>query len=72
MTGDQYNIALSIFFVPYILAEVPSNMILEKFKRPSIYIGILVLGWGVIMTLTGIVKDFGGLCAVRVFLGLFE
>ncbi|KAI4604411.1 hypothetical protein KJ359_000549 [Pestalotiopsis sp. 9143b] len=72
MTGDQYNIALSIFFVPYILAEVPSNMILEKFKRPSIYIGILVLGWGVIMTLTGIVKDSGGLCAVRVFLGLFE
>jgi len=38
MTGDQYNIALSIFFIPYILAEVPSNMILERFKRPSIYV----------------------------------
>ncbi|KAF7533561.1 hypothetical protein G7054_g6958 [Neopestalotiopsis clavispora] len=72
MTGEQYNIALSIFFVPYILAEVPSNMILEKFARPSVYIGILVLGWGIIMTLTGLVQNFGGLCAVRVFLGLFE
>ncbi|KAK8124147.1 hypothetical protein PG999_004065 [Apiospora kogelbergensis] len=72
MTGEQYNIALSIFFIPYILAEVPSNMILNKFTRPSIYIGMIVLSWGIIMTLTGIVKNFGGLCAVRVMLGLFE
>ncbi|KAK8118187.1 uncharacterized protein PG998_006468 [Apiospora kogelbergensis] len=72
MTGEQYNIALSIFFIPYILAEVPSNMILNKFTRPSIYMGMIVLSWGIIMTLTGIVKNFGGLCAVRVMLGLFE
>ncbi|KAK8085785.1 hypothetical protein PG997_007056 [Apiospora hydei] len=72
ITGDQYNIALSIFFIPYILAEVPSNMILNKFTRPSIYMGSIVLSWGIIMTMTGIVKNFGGLCAVRVMLGLFE
>ncbi|KAI1339186.1 major facilitator superfamily transporter [Xylariaceae sp. FL0016] len=72
MTGDQYNIALSIFFVPYILAEVPSNMILEKFNRPSLYMGTIVLLWGVVMTLTGIIKDFGDLAAVRFLLGLFE
>ncbi|KAK8044079.1 hypothetical protein PG993_004103 [Apiospora rasikravindrae] len=72
ITGDQYNMALSIFFIPYILAEVPSNMILNKFTRPSIYMGSIVLSWGIIMTMTGIVKNFGGLCAVRVMLGLFE
>lgn len=47
-------------------------MILNKFKRPSIYMGMIVLSWGIIMTMTGIVKNFGGLCAVRVMLGLFE
>ncbi|KAI0535320.1 major facilitator superfamily transporter [Xylaria digitata] len=72
MDGTQYNIAVSVFFVPYILAEVPSNMILNKFTKPSTYIGILVLGWGIIMILTGVVKDFGGLIAVRLLLGLFE
>ncbi|KAF2969097.1 hypothetical protein GQX73_g4491 [Xylaria multiplex] len=72
MDGTQFNIAVSVFFVPYILAEVPSNMILNKFTKPSTFIGILVLGWGIIMTLTGIVKDFGGLIAVRLLLGLFE
>uniref|UniRef100_L7JBR2 Major facilitator superfamily (MFS) profile domain-containing protein n=1 Tax=Pyricularia oryzae (strain P131) TaxID=1143193 RepID=L7JBR2_PYRO1 len=30
MTGDQYNIALSVFFPPYILAEVPSNIIIQN------------------------------------------
>ncbi|EAU30176.1 conserved hypothetical protein [Aspergillus terreus NIH2624] len=72
MTGVQYNTVLSIFFVPYVLLEVPSNILLKKFKRPSTYLGILVLSWGIVMTCTGLVKNFGGLMAVRVLLGIFE
>ncbi|THC89949.1 hypothetical protein EYZ11_010585 [Aspergillus tanneri] len=34
MSGHQYNIALFVFFIPYILFEVPSNMLLKK-MRPS-------------------------------------
>ena len=30
--GDKYNIALTIFFVPYILLEIPSNILLKKLK----------------------------------------
>jgi hypothetical protein len=26
LTGDQYNIALVIFFVPYVIFEIPSNV----------------------------------------------
>lgn len=63
---------MSIFFIPYILLEVPSNIVLKKFKRPSHYIGILVLSWGIIMTLTGIVKNFAGLMICRVLLGVAE
>ncbi|KAI7909629.1 MFS transporter [Pyricularia oryzae] len=72
MTGDQYNIALSVFFPPYILAEVPSNIIIQKFKRPSTYMGIIIFSWGIIMTLTGVVHNFAGLVVVRFLLGLFE
>ncbi|KAK4032961.1 putative transporter-like protein 24 [Parachaetomium inaequale] len=68
----QWNIALSLFFVPYILLEIPSNVLLKKFSRPSVYIGVLVTAWGVIMTLHGVVKNFGGLLAVRLLLGVFE
>ncbi|KAF6804588.1 major facilitator superfamily transporter [Colletotrichum sojae] len=70
--GVDYNIALSVFFIPFVLAEVPSNMVLHMFKRPSLYIGGIVTCWGVIMTCTGLVQNFGGLDAVRIFLGLFE
>ncbi|KAF2184069.1 MFS general substrate transporter [Zopfia rhizophila CBS 207.26] len=72
MSGTDYNVALMVFFVPYVLCEVPSNMILAKFKRPSWYMGILIVCWGIVMTLMGVVQNFGGLCATRFFLGFFE
>ena len=72
MADIQYNIAVSVFFVPYILLEVPSNLLLKKFKRPSTYLGILVTCWGIVMTFTGLVKNFGGLLACRLILAVFE
>ncbi|KAL2816721.1 major facilitator superfamily domain-containing protein [Aspergillus granulosus] len=72
MNGEQYNVALAIFFVPYILAEVPSNMILNRFKRPSVYLGLLISVWGVIMLCTGFIQNFDSLLAIRFLLGLFE
>ncbi|KAF6812432.1 hypothetical protein CSOJ01_05137 [Colletotrichum sojae] len=30
LTGNQYNIASTIFFVPYIIFEIPSNIVLKK------------------------------------------
>ncbi|KAF4463166.1 tartrate transporter [Fusarium albosuccineum] len=72
MTGDQYNIALSIYFIPYILGEVPSNMILDKFRKPSQYMSFIMLIWGCIVVSTGFIHNFGQLCAVRTLLGLFE
>ena len=72
ITGVQWNIILSLFFVPYILLEVPSNIFLKRFKHPSWYMGVLVLSWGVVMTLHGVTQNFGGLLAVRLLLGVFE
>ena len=34
--GVEYNVALTIFFVPYILCEIPSNLILKKL-RPRVW-----------------------------------
>lgn len=43
LTG--YNVALLIFFVPYILLEVPSNIMLRRIP-PSWWIGALMFFWG--------------------------
>ncbi|EWY85853.1 hypothetical protein FOYG_12952 [Fusarium oxysporum NRRL 32931] len=73
LTGTQYNIALSIFFIPYVLlAEVPSNYVLNKFKKPSLYIGTIIVAWGTMTIMLGLVQNFGGLIAVRFMLGITE
>ncbi|OQU98777.1 hypothetical protein CLAIMM_04507 [Cladophialophora immunda] len=74
MAGNQYNVALSLFFVTYIIFEVPSNAVLEKYFafRPSWWIGGLTMAWGVMMTLHGVVNNYGGLLAVRLVMGALE
>jgi len=67
----QYNTAVTIFFVPYTLLEVPSNIILKK-MRPSYWMAILMFSWGTVMTLMGVVSSYGGLLAGRFFLGVTE
>ncbi|CAG8770496.1 12886_t:CDS:10 [Gigaspora margarita] len=71
LTGDEYNWALGIFFLGYVLFEVPSNIALIKIK-PSIWISTLMVGWGTIMTGMAFVKNFSELMAVRFLLGAFE
>ncbi|RMJ03316.1 hypothetical protein CDV36_015157 [Fusarium kuroshium] len=71
LIGNQYNIASTIFFVPYIIFEIPSNIILKK-VRPSIWLSFLIIAWGIVMTCMGVVKNFHGLVACRVVLGVFE
>ncbi|KAG9249538.1 major facilitator superfamily domain-containing protein [Emericellopsis atlantica] len=72
MTEKQWNIVLAVFFLPYFILEVPSNMFLKTLKRPSLYISGLVLAWGAVMTCHGVLKDFGGAVALRLLLGAFE
>ncbi|KAJ5729718.1 uncharacterized protein N7483_004226 [Penicillium malachiteum] len=72
LTGDEYQVCVSILFVGYLLMQVPSNMILKKFGKPSIYLPSCMVVWGVISCCTAVTKDFGGLLAVRFFLGFIE
>ncbi|KAL1627218.1 hypothetical protein SLS56_006457 [Neofusicoccum ribis] len=71
LTGPQYNIALTVFFFPYALFEVPSNVVL-KLVKPSIWIASMMMTWGTVMTLMGIVQNYEGLVGARVALGLAE
>ncbi|KAJ5992824.1 hypothetical protein N7451_008548 [Penicillium sp. IBT 35674x] len=70
-TGMKYNIALTIFFVPYIIFEIPSNILLKKFK-PHVWLPLCMFGFGLVMVCQGLVQNWGGLMATRWFLGVFE
>lgn len=51
--------------------EVPSNIVIKKVRR-SIWLSCLVVSWGIVMTLMGVVKNFQGMVACRAMLGLCE
>ncbi|CAI6092922.1 unnamed protein product [Clonostachys chloroleuca] len=71
MTADQYNWCLTVFFFTYAFFEVPSNLMLKKL-RPSRWLPLIMVSWGLVMTLMGIVKNYHGLLVARLFLGLTE
>ena len=48
MSGQDYNVALMVFFIPYILFEVPSNILIRKI-RPSTWLSLLMMAWGAII-----------------------
>ncbi|KAF8911838.1 MFS general substrate transporter [Mucidula mucida] len=71
LTGNKYNIALTMFFIPYCIFECPANLVLKRF-RPSRWLPGITVVWGIIMTLMGIVKTYPQLVGVRVALGIAE
>ncbi|KAI9897926.1 hypothetical protein N3K66_007782 [Trichothecium roseum] len=71
LVGNQYQLAVAVLFVPYVLVEVPSNLVLKRFT-PSRWIALITGGWGVASTLTGAVQNFPGLVACRILLGILE
>ncbi|KAF1999008.1 MFS general substrate transporter [Amniculicola lignicola CBS 123094] len=71
MTGPQYNWCLTVFFFTYAAFEVPSNLLLKRL-RPSIWLPSIMVAWGIVMTLMGIVQNYHGLLIARIFLGVTE
>ncbi|KAI9375955.1 major facilitator superfamily domain-containing protein [Aspergillus egyptiacus] len=71
LTGYDYNIALSIFYIPYILLEIPSNMACKYFG-PERFLPFLTLCFGICSIAMGFVTDFNSICGVRFLLGCFE
>ncbi|KAI0424981.1 major facilitator superfamily domain-containing protein [Xylaria sp. FL1042] len=67
----EYNTALTIFFVPYIIFEIPSNILLKRFS-PRIWLSGCMFFFGLVSIFQGLVQNYGGLLATRFFLGLFE
>lgn len=71
MGGHDYNNALTIFFISYGLAEPATNVMLKRLTPRVFFTGIILL-WGLIMTMMGLVKNYPALLACRFLLGLAE
>lgn len=72
LTSTQYLTALSIFYVGYVLMQVPSNLFLNKIGKPALYLPTVMIIWGVISAGTAGAQSYSGLIAIRFFLGFVE
>ncbi|KAI1846690.1 hypothetical protein JX265_009007 [Neoarthrinium moseri] len=73
MPTNGYNIALVIFYIPFVLAEIPANLILNTNKvAPRYLLGGQMALLGVLGMCQGLTKSYGGLLAVRFLMGTFE
>lgn len=71
LTDTQYQTAVSILFVGYVIFGVPSNMLITRIKPAPFLCGIMML-WAVISICTAFTTNFGSLVATRFFLGVVE
>lgn len=49
LVGHQFNVALLILFIPFILLEIPSNLVMKKLN-PSTWLSVLLFGCGKIVS----------------------
>jgi fucose permease len=68
--GD-YQTAVAILTVGYMLAQLPSNMLITR-VRPSIYLPCAAFIWSAISAMTVLCTSAGGLWAVQFVLGIVE
>nr|OQO18211.1 hypothetical protein B0A51_13371 [Rachicladosporium sp. CCFEE 5018] len=62
LRGTNYNVALLILFIPFILLEIPSNLVMKKL-RPSIWLSALLFGCGIMNMCMGFVQTYPQLVA---------
>ncbi|KAI0004660.1 major facilitator superfamily domain-containing protein [Xylariaceae sp. FL0662B] len=71
LSSEQYSIIVLVFFISYLIFEIPSNMVLVR-VRPSRYLPGLGLLWGTFATLMAATQNWHQLAGLRFLLGVAE
>ncbi|KAH6685013.1 major facilitator superfamily domain-containing protein [Plectosphaerella plurivora] len=69
--GNRYTIIVMVFFVAYILFEIPSNLILPR-AGPANWLSFLGIGFGTVLIGMGFTKHWGTMALCRALLGMLE
>ncbi|EHK43813.1 uncharacterized protein TrAtP1_008232 [Trichoderma atroviride] len=71
LEGYDYNAIISVFFVSYIIFEIPANLAC-KYIGPGWFLPLITVLFGVCSLSTAYVNTLGQAAAVRFLLGIFE
>lgn len=71
LVGQQYSWLSSIFYIAFLVAELPGNYILQRFNLGKIVATCMFI-WGVLVLCIAFAKNFADLMVLRVLQGLAE
>ena len=71
ITAQQFGLVAGIFFLGYSTCEIPSNILLHKLGA-RIWIARILIVWGIVAALTGLVHSVHQLYVARFLLGVAE
>jgi MFS family permease len=71
LSAAQFGFASGVFFVGYILLEVPSNLALHRFGARK-WLARIMVSWGIVALLFTWVQNFEQLVVLRFLLGVAE
>jgi MFS family permease len=71
LSAAQFGFASGVFFIGYILLEVPSNLALHKFGARR-WLARIMVSWGIVALLFTWVQNFEQLVVLRFLLGVAE
>ncbi|WVQ84828.1 hypothetical protein IAT38_006985 [Cryptococcus sp. DSM 104549] len=71
ITSDYYAWTSTVYTIPFILAEIPSNLFFKK-QTPRLHVLRIVVLWSIAVACHAAAKNGAGLLTARFFLGLFE
>ncbi|KAI4934826.1 hypothetical protein J4E85_002686 [Alternaria conjuncta] len=70
-TPDDLNLAVSLFFVTFVLLQPPSAAV-GRWLGAKHWIAIIMIGWGIFTLAHAFIRGPGRLIAVRLMIGAFE
>ncbi|TDZ41271.1 putative transporter [Colletotrichum trifolii] len=71
LKGYDYNIILSVFYISYILFEIPATVAC-KWIGPGWFLPATSLAFGIVSIATAFCQTRAAICGVRFLLGIFE
>ena len=73
MPSTGFNTCLWIFYLPFVVVEIPSNLFMSMNKiKPNQYLASAMLILGLVSMCQGLTRSYGGLLACRFIMGILE
>jgi ACS family tartrate transporter-like MFS transporter len=69
--AEAFGFGAGLFFIPYALFAVPSNLMLQRF-RPRVWIPVLMVSWGVVSSAMALIEGRTSFFVLRFLLGVAE